>query len=380
MDEMKLIEDFCAEEAQPGPEGLARSRARLIAAIDGGYHPGPVPVGRPRTTRLVSLALAATAAGTAGVLVIVNLVTGARPVTPGDVHEPAGVLAGQPARPFLLAMAARAAQQKTGRYYCTTEIQGNRELVGAGDRLLPQPWATGPDHVPTSAPWGFKYALTRRYRITGCTTVANVTRYAVSIQYLGAGPASPSDARAWRRDGSPDHWHQGHGVLSAHPGPVTETQDTKHGTGDFGGKNDLWLPDDPAKLRTVFLAHQQPGAKGRNNVIAAGALTVTGSDNVRPAVRAAAFRVLADVPGVRMRPAVSDPEGQTGTAIWQDFWIGFILPYETTYDIIDPQTGNFLATDTVAQTPVAGAPPGTVLDYTATTSAWWTDRLPPHTP
>ena len=214
----------------------------------------------------------------------------------------------------------------------------------------------GPDHVPTSAPQGFKYALTRRYRITDCTTVADVTRYAVSFQYLGAAPASPSDARAWRRDGSPDHW-QGHGILSAHPGPVTETQDTKHGTGDFGGKNDLWLPDDPAKLRAVFLAHPQPGAKGRNNVIAAGALMVTGSDNVRPAIRAAAFRVLADVPGVRMRPAVSDPEGQTGTAIWQDFWIGFGLHYETTYDIIDPQTGNFLATDTVARTPITGAPP-----------------------
>ena len=367
MDEMKLIEDFCAEHVPPGPERLARSRARLIAAIEGSQQSAPKSLGRPRATRLIPLGV--TAAVTAGALVIAGLVTGGAPATPGGSHVPAGLLAGQPARAFLLAMAARAAQQKTGRYYCTTEIQGNRELVGAGDRLLPQPWAAGPDHVPTSAPWGFKYALTRRYRTTDCTTVADVTRYAVSFQYLGAGPASPSDARAWRRDGSPDHWHQGHGVLSAHPGPVTETQDTKHGTGDFGGKNDLWLPDDPAKLRAVFLAHPQPGAKGRNNVIAAGALTVTGSDNVRPAVRAAAFRVLADVPGVRMRPAVSDPEGQTGTAIWQDFWIGLILPYETTYDIIDPQTGNFLATDTVAQTPVAGAPPGTVLEYIATTSA-----------
>lgn len=377
MNEMKLIEDFCAEEARPGPERLARSRARLIAAIEGSQQSAPKSLSRPRTTRLIPLGV--TAAVTAGALVIAGLVTGGTPATRGGSHVPAGLLAGQPARAFLLAMAARAAQQQTGRYYCTTDIQGDRELVGSGDRLLPQPWVAGPDHVPTSAPQGFKYALTRRYRITDCTTVADVTRYAVSFQYLGAAPASPPDARAWRRDGSPDHW-QGHGILSAHPGPVTETQDTKHGTGDFGGKNDLWLPDDPAKLRAVFLAHPQPGAKGRNNVIAAGALTVTGSDNVRPAVRAAAFRVLADVPGVRMRPAVSDPEGQTGTAIWQDFWIGFILPYETTYDIIDPQTGNFLATDTVAQTPVAGAPPGTVLEYIATTSAWWTDRLPPHLP
>jgi hypothetical protein len=157
-------------------------------------------------------------------------------------------------------------------------------------------------------------------------------------------------------------------------------QDVKHGAGDFGGKNDLWLPADPAKLRAVFLAHPQPGAKGRDNVIVAGALTVMYSDNVRPAVRAAAFRVLAYTPGVRMRPGVSDPEGQTGTAIWQDSWIGYGLPYETTYDIIDPQTGNEFAGDTVAQTPVAGAPPGTVLSYSAITSVWWTNRLPSHTP
>jgi hypothetical protein len=287
------------------------------------------------------------------------------------------LLSGQPARAFLLAMAAKAAQQQTGRYYCITQIQGNRELVGTGDKLLPQPWVTGPDHVPSSAPQGFKYALTRRYLNTQCTRVSDVTRYALSMQYLGARPASPADARAWRRDGSPDHWQSGHGVLSAHPGPVTEVQAIKHGAGDFGGNNDLRLPADPAKLRAVFLAHPQPGAKGHNNVIVAGALTVMNSDNVLPAVRAAAFQVLADVPGMRMKPGVADPESQTGTAIWRDSWVGYGLRYETTYDIIDPQTGNILAGDTIAQTPVAGAAPGTVLYYSATTSAYWTNHLPP---
>lgn len=380
MDEMKLIEDFCAEEAQPGPERLARSRARLKTAIESGQHSGSVPLGRPRTTRMVALALSATAVGTAGALAIVSLAAGGKPVTPGDSHVPAGLLAGQPARPFLLAMAVKAAQQKTGRFYCTTEVQGDRELVGAGDRLLPQPWATGPDHVPTSAPQGFRYALTRRYGITQCTRVSDVTRLTISMQYLGARPASRADARAWRRDGSPDHWRRGHGVLSAHPGPVEEVQDVKHGTGDSGGKNDLWLPANPAKLRTVFLAHPQPGAKGQNNVIVAGALTVMNGDSVRPAVRAAAFRVLASVPGVRMRPGVTDPEGQTGTAVWQDSWIGAYLRYETSFVIIDPQTGNVLGSETVAQTPVAGAAPGTVLFYSSTTSARWTSQLPPPAP
>jgi hypothetical protein len=380
VDEMKLIEDFCAEEAQPGPERLARSRARLMTAIESGQHSASVPLGRQRTTRMVSLALSATAVGTAGALAIVSLAVGGKPVTPGDSHVPAGLLTGQPARAFLLAVAAKAAQQQTGRFYCTTEIQGNRELVGAGDRLLPQPWVTGPDYVPTSAPQGFKYALTRRYRITQCTRVSDVTRLLISMQYLGARPASRADARAWRRDASPDHWRRGHGVLSAHPGPVEEFQDVKHGTGDFGGKNDLWLPATPAKLRTVFLAHPQPGAKGRNNVIVAGALTVMNGDSVRPAVRAAAFRVLASVPGVRMRPGVTDPEGQTGTAVWQDSWIGAYLRYETSFVIIDPQTGNVLGSETVAQTPVAGAAPGTVLFYSATTSVRWTSQLPPPAP
>jgi hypothetical protein len=378
---MKLIEDFCAEEAQPRPERLARTRARLIAAIEGSQHSGSVPLGRPRATRLVSLGLSVTAAGIAGALVIVSLAAGGKPVTPGHTHVPAGLLAGQPARPFLLAMAEKAAQQKSGRFYCITEVQGQRALVGPGDRLLPRPWMNAPNRVPTSAPNGFKYALTLRYRSTQCTRVSDVTRYLISLQYLGARPASRADARAWRRDGSPDHWQQGHGVLSAHPGPVSKINgDVKHGTGDFGGKNDLWLPTDPARLRAIFLAHPQPGSKGRNNVIVGGALTVMNGDSVRPAVRAAAFRVLASVPGVRMRPGVTDPEGQTGTAVWQDSWIGAYIRYETTFDIVDPQTGNMLGDETVAQTPVVGAAPGTVLYYDASTSARWTNRLPPLTP
>lgn len=115
-------------------------------------------------------------------------------------------------------------------------------------------------------------------------------------------------------------------------------------------------------------------------MIVGGALTVMNGDSVRPAVRAAAFRVLASVPGVRMRPGVTDPEGQTGTAVWQDSWIGAYIRYETTFDIVDPQTGNMLGDETVAQTPVVGAAPGTVLYYDAFTSARWTNRLPRLTP
>ena len=377
---MKLIEEFCAEEVPPGPERLARPRARLVSVIEGGRPARPEPLRRQRATRRGRLAVATATAGTAAALAVVGVVAGRTSVTPGAGQVPAGLPAGQPARAFLLAMATQAARQTAGRFYCTTEVQGDRELVGSGGRLLPRPWAAGPARVPAAAPQGFRYALTRRYQITQCTAIADVVRGPALLRYLGARPESAADARAWRRAGSPDQWRSGGGVLSADPGPASEVTDIKHGTGDFGGKNDLWLPADPARLRAVFLAHPRPGAEGRDNVIVAGALTVMNSDNVLPAVRAAAFRVLADVPGMRMRPGVTDPEGQSGTAVWQDSWIGSGLSYETTYVIIDPATGLLLASDSIAQTPVAGAAPGTVLYYSATTSAYWTNELPPHAP
>lgn len=97
-------------------------------------------------------------------------------------------------------------------------------------------------------------------------------------------------------------------------------------------------------------------------------------DPVPSAVRAAAFRVLATVPGIRVKPGVTDPEGQTGTAVWLgngDAGGG--------YTLYDPATGAVLASLAVAQRQIDGTPSGAVISY-ITYRSWWTNHLPKFPP
>lgn len=341
---------------------------------------GAIPRWRAMPSRrpyLKRAALTAVAAGAAAAVTAAALTVGGGQSPPPPVARPGIVLRGAPARPFLLAMATTAAHQRIGRYYCQNIVQGDRRLVGKGDLILPQLWANGRDHIRRSPPAGFKYALFRSYGSVDCTRGTKLDWHATSDQYLGSRPASSADTRAWRRDGSPSHWRYGHGTLSAHPGPASASTFVKPGQrGDFGLANYLKLPADPVKLRAFLLAHPMPAIKGRNNVLVEGALTVM-RDPVRPAVRAAALKILASVPGLRMRPGVTDPEGQTGTAVWQDSWPGQYIPYESSLVLIDPHTATFIGLETVAIAPVEGAPPGTVLDYSVNIGQSWTNHLPP---
>ena len=100
---------------------------------------------------------------------------------------------------------------------------------------------------------------------------------------------------------------------------------------------------------------------------------------MKPAVRAAAYRVIAGLPGIRSLGEVTDPLGREG--------VGFALPasdrpgYGTGRSelIVDPATGALLAdrevlTEPDATAAEAGLRAGTVVNYTATVTAEWTDR------
>ncbi|MGV9851139.1 hypothetical protein ACWDWU_20575 [Streptomyces sp. NPDC003442] len=100
---------------------------------------------------------------------------------------------------------------------------------------------------------------------------------------------------------------------------------------------------------------------------------------VRPAVRAAAYRVIADLPGIRSLGEVTDPLGRAGA--------GFALPATARPDygtarselIVDPATGALLSDQEVLTKPnakaaEAGLTAGTVVNYTATVASEWTDR------
>ncbi|WP_405623354.1 CU044_5270 family protein [Streptomyces sp. NBC_00076] len=99
---------------------------------------------------------------------------------------------------------------------------------------------------------------------------------------------------------------------------------------------------------------------------------------VKPAVRAAAYRVMAEQPGVRGLGRVTDPLGREGTGV------AFPGTHETPLGgveqrlVVDPSTGGMLCEQLVLVAPSArareaGLDAGTTVNYTATTHMSWGD-------
>ncbi|MFF4903178.1 CU044_5270 family protein [Streptomyces sp. NPDC001068] len=97
---------------------------------------------------------------------------------------------------------------------------------------------------------------------------------------------------------------------------------------------------------------------------------------VKPAVRAAAYRVMAALPGVRVVGHVTDPLGRVGVGV--EFPGTYRGPAGTTKQrlVIDPSTGAMLCDQLLLVEPsataeAAGLKAGTTLNYQATTRMGW---------
>ncbi|WP_431961535.1 CU044_5270 family protein [Actinacidiphila sp. bgisy160] len=100
---------------------------------------------------------------------------------------------------------------------------------------------------------------------------------------------------------------------------------------------------------------------------------------VKPAVRAAAYRVMADLPGVRVTGHVTDPLGRVGVGV--DFPVTYRGPLGTTRQrlVVDPSTGAMLSDELVLVEPSAralegGLDAGTTVNYAATTRMSWGEQ------
>ncbi|MEV4582915.1 CU044_5270 family protein [Nonomuraea jabiensis] len=337
--------------------------------------PRPVRRRRRPARPVWSLGLAGVAAAVTAVAVVVA--TNGTASAPRAPDRPASTRQAVTlsAREVLLAAAARAERQSEGKgaYWHTVSVR--RTLFAAakgGYRVLNQqrdegwtPSATGPDQK----------------------------RWA-RLQSLGARPATEEDRRAWERAGSPADIEvtvprkSKPMILETSPGRA-RTSHSRLTDGDkvfWLGRNvsvkDLReLPRDPDRLKKRLL-----GWKGRDNdvpmqgdawlfVISAGLIM---DMPVTPEVRAAAFRMLAELDDVRVIENVTDAEGRTGTAVAIN---------EPTFDdgvaehrlIIDEATGSALASEYVAVKPrgfQTGFEPGTMWNSIAVIKAGWTDDQP----
>jgi hypothetical protein len=387
MNELNMIR-VLLDEAPPSAEVIAEGRRRIAAsaATPGrrtarrgifGRETWPATDLRPargggfRRRTAGRVAVGIVAAGAAAALAFVTLVPHGTPAArPG--HGQADELSGLPARGFLLTMAVKAgaaATPSTGQWYCHQMEQGQRILVGADDTTLQAPWDQGP---PASLA-GYQYALFRKDTIQSCFepptkgapygTVEGVT------QMLGAQPASPADAAAWRRDGSPTSWIASFDQtvrITMAPGPRYLA-----GPRPLTGKNlyGVKLPTNPARLKAFFLDHEALFHEaGTPSEILYNDATGEMGSFATPALRAAAYGVLAGLPGIRMKPNVQDPAGQFGTAVW--------LPQAgptLAMVIVDPATGTQLCVVEVTKRSIAHAPAGTIITYTLFTGSGWTN-------
>jgi hypothetical protein len=177
-------------------------------------------------------------------------------------------------------------------------------------------------------------------------------------QHLGAEPASPEDEAAWRADGSPTRWPipgpdgtPSDEFYEAAPGPkgIRPMEGATAANNFLLGGNSVTmaelaaLPTDPAALKAWLLNRFQVLGieEPADYALFWNAKSLVMDLPVTPAVRAAAYRMMADLTGVTLLGEVTDQRGRSGMAVAYthdgDFGATeFRL-------IIDPATGQALA-------------------------------------
>ncbi|MCO5996712.1 hypothetical protein [Actinoallomurus rhizosphaericola] len=264
----------------------------------------------------------------------------------------------------------------------------------------------GQEHTVCSKKHPYK-VTNRRVDDLWYSTVPGDTGWS-SYRDLGARPASPADAAAWRAAGSPKRvkelcnedeiigYKMGRqrpdGTLEEipvrqecswfdmRPGP-RRTERMMTGVGMFGqapiGLNVARLSEDPATLRRQLLTWTRSGGlagpvEGDSAQLwaAAGALITSPVGPVRPKVRAAAYRILAEVPDVHSLGKVTDHKGRRGEALARTGRSAEGVGPGTYKLIIDPRNGSPLETESHGEG---------LQEYSLVLEYGYTDEAPPLT-
>ena len=355
------------------PRRPDRARAAEIAAAGPAGHS---PVNRPARARrvlkrpLLTAGVAVMAAGVAAAVLVSALpgapaptATGAAPAA-ARAPRPSG-RAAQPmtAREVLLAAAAHVARGPvTGRYWRVTMIGGVTVPGGTAAHPYDISLRTYADQWNPSSAGRKAWLITRQ---------------------LGARPAAPADAAAWRAAGSPSTWRSGR-PASSYPagypvewnGPLAATArasarsatwQLSDGTvgfveGDLAGLNAAQfgrMPTRPRRVEAILRRYARharcgnPDCSTVHQLMWAEALMLL-QNPVSAPVRSATFKVMAGLPGVRLIGKMTDPLGRPGYAIApgpQDpnAYSSHFNP--TKVVMINPQNGSLLATAEIGPMP-----------------------------
>jgi hypothetical protein len=387
MDDLRMIRTLL-QEGPPSAATVSEGRERLRA--------GDRPVRRRIQPRWGFAGLGLTAVAASAALVVG--LTGGSPSPSGTSHGNVTTTA-LSARQILLAAATKAQQEPVGRYwrvrttggqsYHTGPVDGGYTVVGYSDET--ETWTARSDADPD----------------------------VLYMRDLGARPLTAEDQAAWRAAGSPSTWkvwsNDHYATLSTKPGASygagSGTWESDRTTPAQKKKNALELAklckvkvsackftamsqaereklaSDPARFKELLFPagrkapadRKVPGLKGRADLLAGfGFLT---AQPASPEVRAAAFRLMATLPGIRSAGTVKDARGRTGIALATR---STMADGETVVDdelVLDPKTYQVLGFQSImvkAGTWFRGMKPGTIEYQQSVLELGWTNQSPHH--
>lgn len=323
-----------------------------------------------RKWTIVTACVVFTAVG-ATVAVLMSPVRGGTPHVAPDAAPVRGAHArpAQPAtaREILLTAAAHVASAPvTARYWRVREIGGITFPGGTKADPYDISLATSLDQWNPSSAGRKEWVISRR---------------------LGARPATPADAAAWRVAGSPATWRSGQPAyrsdasLAGYPldwygrlaataaaSPRSATWQVSDGTvgyveGDEPGLTAAQfrrMPGRPAPVRAMLrhyarltwcVKHAAAGCSTVDQIVWAEAVSLL-QDPVSAQIRSAAFKVMATLPGVRSLGEMTDPLGRRGYGLAAGSEEPRYGEYNPTRAIvIDPRTGSLLATEDIGPMP-----------------------------
>lgn len=280
------------------------------------------------------------------------------------------------------------APEKPGHAPSATLSSGSQILLAAASHVERQPVGSGrywyvEEHMGSlhKVP-GENYTIDVRTEQRYWTAAAENKHWSQSLD-PGARPATKADEAAWKTDGSPTSWKLTDETVT-YAGKGEFDHDAPGGIADSSKMGDLplrllaTLPTEEKALRKRLFALVDKDYNAPERILARivvdTAVQLATTLPSTPALRAAAYRLLAAEPGVRSLGDVKDHTGRTGYAV------ALPSPYESAPEIrliFDKSTGMPLGTESVATHSGDGVSKGDLLSYSTITSMKWTDEAPP---
>lgn len=299
MNEKDPLERLFGAAPTPPPDVTARARTKLTNTIDGSN--ARTRIRRRPVFGLVGLAAVATAAA----IVVPTLATNGSGL-PRSPDSTATELV--PAKQVLLGAAnnaERAEEQPAGRYWrARTYAMPVLDYQKVGEE-------------------GDKYNITDPVLEETWIGLTAEDGNWTGSRSVGHRPARAADWAAWKRDGKPRKWNLGGDhIVTWAPSKPTLYRDSRGDlfveyVSDFSYEELRRLPDQPEQLKQALLELRDRAEyqAGPNRWVFEFSIDLLASAPVSPDVRAAAFRVLADLPNVHNLGPATDPLGREGIAL-----------------------------------------------------------------